>query len=503
MAARKPHIARTYAPIHFGDLDPHRFEDLVRELIYDFKDWQTIEATGRVGSDDGFDIRAFEKVARVVPPTVDESEDEVHPMDGRRWMIQGKREKTIGPADIKKILADVDEEDTPYGYILAASATFSKKSYDLFRDILRAKGVMEFYIWGSAELEDMLHLPKNDRILFTFFGISLVSRRRSRTTEVRSSVLVKNKLYKVLGEPQGEFSKSVLIRDINDVHYPYKSEYLDFGSNPRWVEREAFRHHPLGFWVHRRRFFAYVDRNTKEWDFTEEADLSYRHFARDEDEDAENRAHIARVKKLVEFLPRSKQGDYHSDGLVRYDDVLLVDPAGDGLYECPHVYVDLSSHPSLYAGNREHLSVGEMEIEITDEWKRIEYFKTAVAVMSKPPTPFDQRIVDLDNITLKAHFEYKRDAETLYAIDDRYKNFRQGDIIPLRGEHEGKKHYFKIMHLEKSALDEYLRHHPRAWEAARFAAQQIGRTIEAGEILTILEVDRSYPHEWDDERERD
>jgi hypothetical protein len=51
MAARKPHIARTYAPIHFDDLDPHRFEDLVRELIYDFKEWQAIEATGRAGSD--------------------------------------------------------------------------------------------------------------------------------------------------------------------------------------------------------------------------------------------------------------------------------------------------------------------------------------------------------------------------------------------------------------------------------------------------------------------
>ena len=53
----KPHITRTFGPIHFEDLDPHRFEDLVRELIYDYKDWQSIEATGRGGSDEGFDIR--------------------------------------------------------------------------------------------------------------------------------------------------------------------------------------------------------------------------------------------------------------------------------------------------------------------------------------------------------------------------------------------------------------------------------------------------------------
>jgi hypothetical protein len=34
---------------------------LVRDLIYDYRDWQTIEATGRSGGDDGYDIRAFEK----------------------------------------------------------------------------------------------------------------------------------------------------------------------------------------------------------------------------------------------------------------------------------------------------------------------------------------------------------------------------------------------------------------------------------------------------------
>lgn len=37
-------VFREEVKIHFEDLDPHRFEDLVRELIYDFRDWQTIEA---------------------------------------------------------------------------------------------------------------------------------------------------------------------------------------------------------------------------------------------------------------------------------------------------------------------------------------------------------------------------------------------------------------------------------------------------------------------------
>ena len=77
-------------------------------------DEQAIEATGKAGSDDGFDIRAFEKIARAAPLTDDDGDDEAHPMDGRRWINQGKRERTIGPADIKKIPADVDENDPPY-----------------------------------------------------------------------------------------------------------------------------------------------------------------------------------------------------------------------------------------------------------------------------------------------------------------------------------------------------------------------------------------------------
>ncbi len=53
-------ISRTFNPLHFEDLEPHRFEDLIRQLIYDFKDWKSIKATGRLGSDDGIDIFAVE-----------------------------------------------------------------------------------------------------------------------------------------------------------------------------------------------------------------------------------------------------------------------------------------------------------------------------------------------------------------------------------------------------------------------------------------------------------
>jgi hypothetical protein len=154
-------ITKTLGPIHFEDLDPRRFEDLVRELAYDFKDWQSIEATGRGGNDDGFDIRAYE---RVYPVSTESDESDEHnsdgdigpPLEAHVWMFQCKRERQIGPARVEAIISDgVDPKAPPYGYVLAAPADFSKKSHDRFREELRKRGVMEFYLWGRAALEDM------------------------------------------------------------------------------------------------------------------------------------------------------------------------------------------------------------------------------------------------------------------------------------------------------------------------------------------------------------
>src|SRR5947208_1134768 len=249
-------ITKTLGPIHFEDLDPRRFEDLVRELVYDFKDWQSIEATGRSGSDDGFDIREYERLGSATADNDehDSSEEATHPMEGRLWMFQCKREKEIGPARVASIISDgVDPKVPPYGYVLAAPANFSKVSYDKFREELRKRGVMEFYLWGRAAFEDMLHLPKNDHILFTFFGISLVSKRKSRATEIRTVVNTKNKLLKLLGEHPCQ--QPILLRDTKDVHYPYKAEYQDFKDHPRWKEYPVVDMHPLGLVVQVAKYF--------------------------------------------------------------------------------------------------------------------------------------------------------------------------------------------------------------------------------------------------------
>src|SRR2546421_8450819 len=55
-------FSRTINPLHFEDLEPHRFEDLVRQLAYSYRTWRYLDATGRLGRDGGLDIRGVEIV---------------------------------------------------------------------------------------------------------------------------------------------------------------------------------------------------------------------------------------------------------------------------------------------------------------------------------------------------------------------------------------------------------------------------------------------------------
>jgi hypothetical protein len=265
------------APLQFEALEPHRFEDLVRDLLYGYRDWQRIEATGRGGSDEGFDIRAYERTLNPAVRDADADDEDVPlTVEGNLWMIQCKREKQLSAARITAIINEaVNKDDPPYGYVLAAPVNFTKRSYDAFREALVARGVSEFQLLGRAELEDMLYQPKNDRVLFAFFGISLTSRKRSKLTDIRNIVTIKNRLYRILDEGGGSrrFHKSILIRDTNDEHYPDSEKYPDFKTRPRWREFVAYGHHVEGVRVHVGEHYAYVDARTKRWDFVRSVNL--------------------------------------------------------------------------------------------------------------------------------------------------------------------------------------------------------------------------------------
>ncbi|MCH8281675.1 MAG: hypothetical protein IIC96_13445 [Chloroflexi bacterium] len=216
---------------------------------------------------------------------------------------------------VESIIDDgVDGDGPPYGYILVAPANFSKAAHDTFREELRTRGVMEFYLWGAGELEDMLYQPKNDHILFAFFGFSLTTRRRSWATEIRATVSSKNKLIKVLGDRP--VHERVLLRDIKDTNYPFERDYPDFEAHPRWKEYAAIDFHPLGLVVAIGRYYAYIDKIKGEWDYAKTENnvppVGSMHRSRDADSEAQKYA----VKGFWEQLPHANKATFVRNGLI-------------------------------------------------------------------------------------------------------------------------------------------------------------------------------------------
>ncbi|MBR1302473.1 restriction endonuclease [Bradyrhizobium sp. AUGA SZCCT0042] len=148
-------VTRTLNPLPFNDLEPRRFEDLVRQLIYDFRPWLRLEATGRAGSDDGFDVRGVEPGRQSDP---DDDEDETDDVDResdvstaianeRTWLIQCKREKEIGPTKLRDYLDSIhaDKRRKLYGIIFVAACDFSKTSRDVMANWARDNGLTVRY----------------------------------------------------------------------------------------------------------------------------------------------------------------------------------------------------------------------------------------------------------------------------------------------------------------------------------------------------------------------
>lgn len=487
-------ISKTLGPIHFEDLDPRRFEDLVRELAYDFRDWQSIEATGRSGSDDGFDIRAYERTdADITENDEENSSVEVHhPMEGRVWMFQCKREKEIGPARVAAIISEgVNPKAPPYGYILAAPANFSKASHDKFRNELRKCGVMEFYLWGRAALEDMLHLPKNDHVLFTFFGISLVSRRKSRATEIRAVVSAKNKLLKLLGsEPRHQ---SVLVRDTKDVHYPYKKDYQDFKKRPRWREYPAVETHPLGLIVQVGKYFAFRDPIKKVWDYSDSINLVHRQV---DDEERETHQELRdNVEAFWEFFQKSHQVMFIVNGLIRYDSMVVIDSEGDSLYKFPHIYVDFQSERGPFAWFYEYLQIGEHYHESLDGLEKAEIFPKK---FSKPRfgTIYRDKSISLSaqvRAGLKSGFGT---IYTIYSSDDIFEFLNPGDVIGVEQaqDYEGKQVLIKITNKRQERTEDFLKQRDDDPMLVQGIEEQIGCSLKSRDTIVIYEFKIVY--EW-------
>jgi Restriction endonuclease len=115
----RPRVTGSSRRLPFGELDPHRFEDLVRELLHGFRSWRSIEAFGRSGSDQGVDLRAYE----LVPGKPD-----------KLWYGQMKRTAQLGPTDMRSLIREAlraNADTTPSAFLVPTAADLSRSTREV------------------------------------------------------------------------------------------------------------------------------------------------------------------------------------------------------------------------------------------------------------------------------------------------------------------------------------------------------------------------------------
>ena len=159
--------------------------------------------------------------------------------------------------------------------------------------------------------------------------------------EIKFGINNKNKMLKLIGSDAfGEGSMSAkgsfLLRDIKDQHYPYAGEYADFDKHRRWEEHEAVQLDVTGAVFRAREWYAYVDAQKKEWDFTKTVDLSPRRHDLDDLNARRGQDAGKKIEHFWRHLPFRCQAKFTVYGLVKYEDMLIIDDKGRSLsLPCP------------------------------------------------------------------------------------------------------------------------------------------------------------------------
>ena len=390
-------FSRTVNPLHFEDLEPHRFEDLVRQLVYDFRTWHSIEATGRLGADEGVDIRAIERFPTAANSSVDSAEEDTEGQSGpaykeRVWMIQCKREKSVGPTKIREIIAAAisDKTPIPFGFIIAVACDVSHKTREILRLEMNRLGIEELFLWGKSELEDMLFLPKNDHLLFAYFGLSLQVRRRSERTTLNSRLAIKRKLVTVLESLTGPFHTPVLLRDSAASEYPRHEKSVVFGETERWrYFRFAGHLRPDHIALIAHEYWAWAKFEVQEWDSIPDFDQAWIHHPRmlgvpGDFPGRSDKEETARRYWLTQ-VPKRERAHYRVLGFIQYDRILAVDDIGDHYHEPPHIIVDCANSKGFFGDDFRDIIVGEERWErqmlFADDSKRRALFPKVIPEM--------------------------------------------------------------------------------------------------------------------------
>jgi hypothetical protein len=368
-------LTDTTGPLPFEDLEPKQFEDLARQILYDFRSWRILEPTVEPGSNDGFDARGLEVVGAPSDGlSFDDQLEEHEPSSAkeRQWLVRCKRERQIGPHLIVKYLEDINKEELKslYGVIFIGVCDFSKRARDAYRKWCREHGISECHLWGKAHIEDQLFQPKNDNLLFAYFGFSLQIRKRSLRTALRSRLTIKRKVERIFGH---QYERPVLLRDVTDERYPkYLGREERERAPQRWAVARYLGREPEGIKVERRRCYAYIADDGESWDAIDGGGDG--EWSKIDDPWSNIDGHrLDNARAYWRLLSPRNQTYLRFYQIIKYEDVLDIDEKGDRFFPHPHFYL----LPSWRSTTQGELLAGNASPE-----KRIDFF---LHVPSQPP----------------------------------------------------------------------------------------------------------------------
>jgi hypothetical protein len=236
--------------------------------------------------------------------------------------------KEIPPAEISGL----------YGVVVAASSTVSKKARDQFFLWCSDAGLKEAHLWGREELEDALFQPKNDHLLFAYFGISLKIRERSRSTQIRRRLALKRKAKRLLDSRRG---MPILLRNIDDDSYPCLDDVELLRRKALWRFFQYEELQALGLKVASGFHYAYLDPVSGDWDVA----FRVNRDAPDEYDDpwlGSSRGQIMADEVALRALwldfPEEKRAMAKVWGIIEYDMIIDIDELGDEHFDGPHVF---------------------------------------------------------------------------------------------------------------------------------------------------------------------
>ena len=283
------------------------------------------------------------------------------------------------------------------------------------------------------------------------------------------------------------------MRDINDTNYPWQDEYEDFKKRPRWEEVVAYGYHPQGLLVHSRKYYAYFDKETNKFDFTKDVDLLNRLPKYEEQPDRDSFERQNRVEDYWKHLPRKHQAFCEVNGIVAWEDMLLIDDKGDAAYECPHIYVDWQNGSTLVPWCWFSIQLGQQRFRVEDQFKRKAIFPRKFPRVKRLKL-YQAKEIKLDADTQRLFTERYASDGTLFDIDKKYESVKARDVIPVSDATvDGKQLYIEITHKYTTTVKEYLGDDPNP-QSRMYVEKQVGRAVRDDEAIHVLECQRIY--EW-------